>query len=166
MESGMDDSLSVGRASSAARIIRYWLPVGIMLAAMYYFSTDVFSGENTRSFIEKIFLWFVPHPSRHAMNTFNYFVRKFAHFTEYAILGVLLFRAFRADAPVRWRFRWALYSFLVVVSWALLDELHQTFMRTRGGSIWDSLLDTAGALFALACTWLVTRQSQSSAVSD
>jgi VanZ family protein len=132
------------------RIIKYWLPVATVFGVMYYFSTDVFSADNTRSVIEKIFRWFVPHASNHTMASFNYVVRKSAHFIEYAVLGALLFRAFREDSPVRWRFRWAFYSFASAGSWALLDEFHQTFTRSRGGSIWDSLLDSSGALFSLA----------------
>lgn len=162
----MDDSIDIARGTIATRVIRYWLPVGVMLAAMYYFSTDVFSSENTRSVIEKVFLWFVHHPSRHALVTFHYVVRKSAHFTEYAILGALLFRAFRAENKSRWRFRWALYSFLTAVSWALLDELHQTFTRMRGGSINDSFLDSSGALFALACIWLLSRRSRSDSSTE
>jgi len=125
---------------------------------MYYFSTDVFSADNTRGVLEKIFIWFVPHPSKRAILTFNYIVRKSAHFTEYAILGALLFRAFRAGDLVRWRFKWALYSFLFAASWALLDELHQSFTQKRGGSIWDSLLDSTGALFMLTAIWIVARK--------
>src|SRR5437870_13534196 len=120
-----------------------------LLSVMIYCSTNVFSDDNTRSVIEKIFFWFVPHPSKHALVTLNYAVRKSAHFTEYAILGAFLFRAFRADDPMRWRLRWALYSFLAAGSWAMLDEFHQTLTRTRGGSVWDVLLDSSGALVML-----------------
>jgi VanZ family protein len=155
----MDESIDTGRAAIAMRIIRYWVPVVMMLAVMYYFSTDVFSADNTRSVIGKIFLWFEPHASKHAIVTFNYAVRKSAHFTEYAILAGLLFRAFRADDPVRWRFRWAFYTLSLSVSWALLDELHQTFTRTRGGSIQDSLLDSTGALFMLVGIAIATERS-------
>jgi VanZ family protein len=129
-----------------------------MFGLMYYFSTDVFSADNTRNIFEKIFLWFSPHASKRAILTFNYFLRKSAHFTEYAILGWLLFRAFRAGNPVRWRFKWALQSFVFAASWALLDELHQSFTQKRGGSIWDSLLDSTGALFMLTAIWIVARR--------
>jgi VanZ family protein len=154
----MAESINAARAPITIRILWYWFPVAMMFGVMYYFSTDVFSADNTRSVIEKIFLWFSPHASKHTMATFNYFVRKSMHFTEYAILGALLFRAFRAGDSVRWRFKWALYSFIFSVSWALLDEFHQTFTRTRGGSIWDSLLDSSGALFTLAVITISTRR--------
>src|SRR5436853_6655617 len=145
----MSESIEAARVPMTIRIVRYWLPVAALLAVMCYFSTDVFSADNTRSVIEKIFFWFVPHPSKHALVTLNYAVRKSAHFTEYAILGAFLFRAFRADDPMRWRLRWAVYSLIAAGSWALLDEFHQTLTRTRGGSVWDVLLDSTGALFAL-----------------
>jgi len=152
----MDQSL-IAREPIQLRIIKYWLPVAAVLGLMYYFSTDVFSADNTRSVIDKIFLWFVPHASKHAMATLNYVVRKSAHFIEYAVLGAFLFRAFRADDPTRWRLKWAIYSLLTAGAWALLDEFHQTLTRTRGGSIWDSLLDSSGAFFMLVAIAIVYR---------
>ncbi|HJZ66604.1 MAG TPA: VanZ family protein [Blastocatellia bacterium] len=154
----MDESIRVTRPSIATRLIWYWMPVGMMFALMYYFSTDVFSAENTRSVIEKAFLLFSPHGSKHAMAAFNYVVRKSAHFVEYAILGALLFRAFRSGDPVRWRFRWAAYSFIAAMAWALLDELHQSFTRTRGASILDSLLDSSGALVMLIVIAIINQR--------
>jgi VanZ family protein len=154
----MSETIEAARMPVSVRIVRYWLPVAAMLGLMYYFSTDVFSAENTRSVIDKIFLWFFPHASRHNLTTLNYFVRKSAHFTEYAILGAFLFRAFRADDPAGWRLRWAIYSLLTAATWALLDEFHQTLTRTRGGSVWDSLLDSSGALFALAVIAIIRRK--------
>ena len=145
----MAEDISDARAAITTRIIWYWFPVVLMLGLMYYFSTDVFSAENTRSVIDKIFLWFSPHATKRSLASFNYFIRKSAHFTEYAALGGLLFRAFRAGNPVGWRLRWAVYSFLCSAGWALLDELHQSFTRKRGATIWDSLLDSSGALFML-----------------
>jgi VanZ family protein len=145
----MAESITPDQSSFATKIIKYWLPVLLMIGAMYYASTDIFSGENTRSVIEKLVLWLRPHTSDRGLMKINYLVRKAAHFVEYAVLAALLFRAFRADSFVRWRFRWALYSFLIIICWALLDEYHQTLTHTRGGSIRDSMLDCSGALFML-----------------
>ena len=154
----MAENITAARAPFALRIIWYWFPVAMMFGLMYYFSTDVFSADNTRNVFEKIFLWFSPHASKRAILTFNYILRKSAHFTEYAILGGLLFRAFRAGDTVRWRFKWALLSFIFAASWALLDEFHQSLTHKRGGSIWDSVLDSSGALFTLTAIWIVMRR--------
>jgi len=153
----MRESIEAARLPASTRIFRYWLPVIAMLGLMYYFSTDVFSAENTRSIIEKIFLRFFPHATHHTLASLNYTVRKSAHFIEYAVLGAFLFRAFRADALVRWRLKWAAYSLLTAGGWALLDELHQTLTRTRGGSVWDSLLDSSGAFFMLLAIFVFYR---------
>ncbi|HEX8088417.1 MAG TPA: VanZ family protein [Blastocatellia bacterium] len=154
----MAESITSARGSLATKIIKYWLPVLVMIGAMYYASTDIFSGENTRSVIEKLVLWLRPHTSERGLMKINYLARKAAHFIEYAILAALLFRAFRADSFVRWRIRWALYSLLIVACWAALDEYHQTFTRTRGGSVRDSMLDCSGALFMLLVIALSNRR--------
>lgn|SRR5262249_34834126 len=131
------------------RFVKYWLPVFLMVGLMYYASTDVLSGENTRGVIEKILAWLAVHASPRMANRLNFVIRKTAHLTEYALLAWLLFRAFRADSLSWWRLRWAIYSLGICVTWSLLDELHQTFTRTRGGSINDSMLDSLGALISL-----------------
>ena len=159
----MAESITTVESSLATKIIKYWLPVLLMIGAMYYASTDMFSGENTRGVIEKLILWLRPHTSERGLIKINYFVRKAAHFIEYAILAALLFRAFRADSFSRWRFRWALYSFLIVICWALLDEYHQSFTHKRGGSIRDSALDCSGALFMLLVIALFNRRKRADA---
>jgi VanZ family protein len=135
-----------------------------MLGLMAYFSTDVFSGENTRGAIETILSWFSIQPSKHALTHLNFIIRKCAHFIEYAILALLIFRAFRADSAARWRLSWFVGSLGIVVTWSLLDEYHQYFTRTRGASIYDSMLDSAGGLVALLLITLASRIASHRAV--
>jgi VanZ family protein len=152
----MAESITTAGSSFGYKIVRYWLPVIGMLALMYWFSTDALSGENTRGMIEAVLSWFGYHPGNKTLFRINYFVRKSAHFIEYAVLAALLFRAFRADSGYRWRLKWVIYSLAIVMSWAVLDEWHQSFTRTRGGSIPDSLLDSSGGLFSLVIITLVS----------
>lgn len=161
----MAENLTAAESGLATKLLKYWLPVLLMIGAMYYASTDVFSGDNTRNIIERIILWFRPRTSEHTLQNVNYMVRKLAHFTEYAILAALLFRAFRADSLMRWRWGWATWSFNIAFGWALLDEFHQSLTRTRGGSIYDSLLDTSGALFMLTVIALVNARKKPESVS-
>ena len=144
------------------KIFKYWLPVLFMLGVMYYFSTDVFSGENTRGALDWILHWLWPAGTAH-LTQFNFILRKTMHFTEYGVLAALGYRAFRADSPLRWRLRWAIYTFALIVSWALLDEFHQSHTRRRGGSIYDSLLDSAGGLTMLLVIALVSRRRRPAA---
>ena len=139
--------------------IRYWLPVAVWMGMIYYFSTDTFSGDNTGGLIEQIFDRLLPGASPQTIATINYLTRKSAHFIAYALLAGLLFRAFRAGSAVRWRIGWALYSLAAAACWALLDEYHQTRTQTRGGSIYDSLLDISGGIFALIVIAFFSRRS-------
>jgi VanZ family protein len=158
----MDSSIIRPSRSPLYKIFRYWVPVALMISIMAYFSTDVFSGENTRSVLELILRWFSPHIDHHSINVLNFYVRKGAHVTEYGVFAVLVFRAMRADSPLLWKLSWFAFSFAIVVVWSLLDELHQAFTRTRGASIYDSMLDSAGGLAALLIVALVSRARMSS----
>lgn len=72
------------------------------------------------------------------------FVRKTAHFSEYALLGYLEY-----GLAVLWlkpgRKRILLTAVILFLSGAL-DEFHQLFVPGRYASFWDVLLDTAGGL--------------------
>jgi VanZ family protein len=68
--------------------------------------------------------------------------RKLIHFGEYALLSLLLWRAFEPQLGPR---RAALLGFLVASGYAATDELHQTFVEGRNGTPVDWLIDSAGA---------------------
>jgi VanZ family protein len=153
----MAQSVGAIETPLTTRIFKYWLPVLFMLGVMYYFSTDVFSGENTRGALDWILHQLWPAGIKH-LTQLNFIVRKTMHFAEYALLAGLMYRAFRADSPVRWRLLWACYTFALIVSWALLDELHQAQTHRRGGSIYDSMIDSAGGLTMLLVIALVSRR--------
>lgn len=74
---------------------------------------------------------------------FNYIVRKFAHFTIYFILGVLVLNAFRRGG--RRSIRFICISFIVCVLYAMSDEFHQSFVPGRGPAIFDVLIDSSGS---------------------
>ena len=158
------DNVTSSRTPTGIRLVKYWFPVAIMLGAMFYFSTDRLSSENTETLVGRILMWVAAQLSEQVIAAVNYTVRKSAHFIEYAILGSLLFRAFRGDDPLRWRFKWAAYSLLVAASWAALDEFHQAFTRTRSPSALDSLLDSSGTLFVLIILAFYNRRAGEKAI--
>ena len=88
----------------------------------------------------------------------NHAVRKTAHFTEYAILAVLLAGALYGDD--RKKSRVFLEAVLIAALYAASDEFHQTFVPGRAGKIGDVMLDSAGALCGSAlATALLGRRS-------
>ncbi len=136
----------------------YWLPPLTWMAAIFFFSTDSFSGENTGSLLYDIAHRFFPDLTLKQFQPIHFAIRKTAHFTEYGIMALLLFRAFRSGNAIRWQWRWAIYSWLVIAVYALLDEYHQTFTASRTGSINDSLVDILGGTTALLVLCLMRQK--------
>src|SRR5262249_20054266 len=138
---------------SLTRLLKYWGPPVLWMSAIFFFSTDNFSGENTGSLLEKVFSFIYPGISQAPFDSIHFIIRKAGHFTEYAILALLLFRAFRSGVGARWRWKWAAGVLLIVILYALSDEYHQSFTRHRTASIFDSMTDTYGAATALLLLW-------------
>ena len=145
---------------SLSQKLSYWLPPFLWMAAIFVFSTDLFSAGNTGGTMARILRWLYPAISAEALQTAHFLVRKAGHFTVYAVLALLLLRAFRAGSAVRWRRQWGLYTFFIVAIYALLDEYHQTFTTSRSGSLWDSMIDLTGGACMLLVLWLLSWRRQ------
>ncbi len=104
---------------------------------------------NTSRIVRPLLLWLFPDISEARIQLAHLVMRKAAHFTEYAILGWLAARAFVTSSRDLLRRHWFVAGLLLVVFQAVMDEYHQSFVATRTGSPYDSLIDIAGALFAL-----------------
>lgn len=140
-----------------ARFLSRYLPLILWLAFISYASSDSFSAGNTSRIIGPLVLWLFPNTTPETLLTVHVVTRKAAHFTEYAILGFLAARAFRTSPTPAIRSRWSLISATIVVVYALMDEYHQSFVPTRTGSVYDSLIDIAGGMAALLVVKWITR---------
>jgi len=129
--------------------LRSWWPALAWAAVIFTLSTDSFSAVNTASIFRHIFKWLDPLISQHQLNFLNLALRKTAHFTEYFVFYLCLFRGFRAGRQ-GWRWTWALAALAIAAGYSCLDEIHQAFVASRTASPWDSLLDSTGAFFAAA----------------
>ena len=77
-------------------------------------------------------------------------MRKCAHVAEYAILALLLWRALRSGPALRTKMSIVFGAVLLAcVVFAVSDEFHQSFVKSRTPTVRDVLLDGAGALFGL-----------------
>ena len=75
----------------------------------------------------------------------------FFHFTEYSILGFLLFKSITSDESLIFHPFYG--SFLIGISFAILDEVHQSFVPGRHMSSMDMIFDSLGILFGtFACS--------------
>lgn len=128
----------------------YWAPLAVWLAAIFFFSTDAMSSEHTSRFVEPLIRRLLPGASPRTVYAIHVAVRKLGHLTEYGLLALLAFRSARAGRAEPLRARWAWTAFAVASCYALVDEYHQTFVRSRTGDFHDVLVDMAGAGAALA----------------
>ena len=127
---------------------KYWLPVICWMGVILWMSTETFSTGNTSFWIEKILFLLFPGISSEQAELIHVFLRRAGHITEYFILGLLLFRAFRGGSAAPWNWRWFWGTLIVVVLWAAIDEFHQSFVPARTASIIDVGIDIAGGIVA------------------
>ena len=135
------------------RLWRYG-PLVAWACFVLFASSASFSASNTSRIIRPLLLWLFPDISEASLAYVHFLVRKAAHFTEYAVLALLAARAFRTSHKQRLKQLWWLAAFALVACVALSDEYHQSFLPSRTGTIYDSLLDMTGGATALACAAL------------
>lgn len=89
---------------------------------------------------------------QHALNTP---IRKLAHFTEYAVLGMLMLNAVMQVERVSGRSkpngstgsrRAAAIAWVLCTIYAITDEIHQLYVPGRTGKPLDVLIDSSGVL--------------------
>jgi VanZ family protein len=123
-----------------------WLPPVAWMGLILVLSTDAGSAERTGGLLIPLLRWALPWLSPQQVEAVHLLIRKAAHFTEYAVLAALWFRALarsRAPGTTAW------LALAIGVAWAVLDEVHQLFVVSRGASVADIALDTAGAATAV-----------------
>jgi VanZ family protein len=143
-------------APNRRRLSRYG-PLILWAALIFVGSSDLFSASHTSALLVKPLRWLFPNASDATLAVIHFLIRKAAHFSEYAVFAWLAARAFRASSHALLRDRWFWISLLLVIVYSLSDEFHQTFVPSRTASIYDSMIDSAGGLAALALTAVRSR---------
>lgn len=76
------------------------------------------------------------------VDTFGFFIRKLAHFSEYFILYILTYECFKEyNCP-----KLIVVSVLFCVLYASFDEFHQLFVDGRCGQLSDVMIDSSGSI--------------------
>lgn len=109
-----------------SRALTVWLPVLVWAAVIFTFSA-------------------IPSLSS-GLGTWDTVLRKGAHVTEYAILGLLLYRALEREA----------LALAAGIAYAATDELHQHFVSGRHASPVDVAIDAVGVSLGML-VWLGVR---------
>ena len=123
--------------------VRPWLAVAACIGVILLFSSDEFSAGSTSRIIGPLLRWLFPDLSPVALHALHGWVRKTAHVLEYAALGLLALRALRLSLAASLA-HVSLGSLAIVLAVAATDELRQSFIASRTGSIVDVGIDLAG----------------------
>ena len=136
--------------------LRAWWPALLWASLIFTGSTSPFSSEHTSRIIEPFLRWLIPSISHAGLELVHHLIRKFAHFAEYFIFFLLLYRGLRGIRR-GWHLAPALAAWFIAGAYSVLDEIHQSFIVSRGSSGWDSLLDSFSAFVALVLVFLYYR---------
>ncbi len=136
------------------------LPAVLCMVMIFSFSAQTAdtSSETSGGLIQRIlallplgFAEMSPDRQESLVESLQFTVRKGAHFTVYALLGVLcvppayiLLHRFRRSACM---------AFCIASLYAVTDEIHQYFVPGRSCEFRDVLIDAGGAAFGILCLW-------------
>lgn len=123
------------------------------MSVIFFASTPTGSAENTRPVVHSILRRLFPDVIRYLtteqIDQVDWIIRKGAHVTEYAILALLAYRAFRFGRP-NFQHSYPAATLLLGAIYAASDEYHQSFFPSRGASVMDVLIDILGVAVGIA----------------
>jgi VanZ family protein len=127
----------------------YWVPVLAYAAVIFYLSS-------------------LPHPEDDLPDfLLKKLSDKFLHLVEYAVLGLLCYRALRWTAGPSMARRAVMITIIAVSFYGMTDEVHQAFVPFRESSWLDWVADTVGgALGAIGMRQLSQRRVSSNGRID
>ena len=134
-----------------------YTPLFLWIGVIFYLSSNNGSMVETSRFIGPLLQFLFPGTPEETLQIYHGYIRKSAHFSEYAILAFLAFRAFsRSSLTILLKFKYIL-PLVLVAAIAAIDEFNQSFEASRTGSVWDILLDITGGSVMILVLWLLKR---------
>ena len=131
--------------------LKAWIALILWLIVISIESTTYLSSDNTSHFLYPL-VHFLFGIDAVRFEPYHAVLRKCGHVFGYALLSILLFRAWRETMPVpggaSWTWRWANIAVLGTALVASLDEWHQSYLPSRTGTIRDVVLDTCAGIAA------------------
>ena len=137
----------------AKKIIAWTLVVLWMCVIFTFSSQEATESKKTSgktlikiaSTISKDFKKLPPKKQMKKVEPYQKAIRKVAHFTEYAVLGILSYIAFLLHKKKKI----VLSATTLCILYAISDEIHQLFVKGRACRWYDVLIDTAGAMVGI-----------------
>jgi VanZ family protein len=138
------------------RLVRY-APLLFWIGIIFVLSSGQGAMSETSRIIRPVLKFLFPGAPEYVIAQYHGYIRKFAHFAEYAVLAVFAAYAFGRSSISLMRVNWFACSMLLIVVTATMDEFNQSFNSKRTGSPWDVVIDISGGLTACVLIWLLRR---------
>ncbi len=132
-------------------------PVVLWIAVIFLLSSPIGAAEETSRIIGPLLNFFFPNMAESTKTVVHFYVRKTAHFSEYAALAFFALRALTFSRSGKLQKLLYLLPILLVAMVAMLDEFNQSFEASRTSSIWDVMLDISGGVAMTGFLWLIGR---------
>ena len=126
-------------------LIWYWFPLLCYATVIFYLSSLSVPEEKFEVFL-KAMNSLIPAEG----DIFSQFNDKFYHMTEYALLAVLTYRAFRYSMKDKSEVILGILSVMAVVAFGCSDEFHQWFIPLRHIDGWDLMADSFGGIMGVS----------------
>lgn len=133
----------------------------LWMALIFFFSSQVSDDSTVTTnivinILYKIYCAFVSPPKDILTFTEIVFkpVRKIAHFSEFAILGLLAYiniKDFKTNKAI-------IYSALLCLIYSISDEIHQIFVPGRACTLIDVLIDFCGSIVGILFIHLILKR--------
>ena len=168
-------NMAAGSAGSYIfRKILIWIPVIVMYIVIFVFSGQ--NGEQSGGLSRKvanvvidmaqdIHIISIEDDEKDVyIEKLQFPIRKTAHMTEYAILGMLVYTALLTDgiaAEIG-----TLAAVIITFLLACTDEFHQLYVPGRAGKFTDVLIDTTGCIIGMAIYYFIYKGIKSRRAAD
>lgn len=136
--------------------ILLWLAVLVWMGIIFFFSsqTALESSGQSGILIRTILSWFdssfetlTAAGQELRIEALQHVVRKLAHMSIYAVLGMLCMGALYTHRLKKWHR--PCFAVAISVLYAMSDEWHQTMVAGRSGELRDVCIDSGGALLGV-----------------
>lgn len=156
-----------GWQSNQARFITTLLTVAVMVMIFMLSTEDANRSNETSGVFSRIVLKVIspgyeqlpPDRQEALFNSVQNVIRKCAHFSEYALLGLALRLCLESWFGPGPRKECGVWSWAGGTLYACTDELHQMLVDGRSGQVRDVMIDSSGVLFGTVLAVLLIRKT-------
>ena len=137
---------------------RSWMWLIVLIYTFFIFNNSMMPGETSGNLSATIARFLYPITriisKDISFESWHHFIRKSAHFCEFALLGILIIISYRMQ-PLPIARKYIILLFLLI---PVIDEGIQMFVDGRAGRIADMTIDACGYLTGILIDQLIHRE--------